>query len=120
MSETLTGWVRGKTLELDTEAPELDGKHVRVMLEPIDESAPDTVAVASSTSTDHWTGEAEMQWLSEHHDEFVGRWVALDGDRLIAVGDEARDVYAEAHARGVESPFVTFVAPNEPYCGGWL
>ena len=34
--------------------------------------------------------------------------VALDGDRLIAHGTQAREVYAAARAAGIKSPFVEF------------
>ena len=73
---------------------------------------------AASRSTS-WTGEAEMRWLREHGAEYAGRWVALDGDRLVAAGADGREVYREAHARGVGTPFVTFVEEDVPFVAGW-
>src|SRR4051812_10651586 len=32
----------------------------------------------------------EMNWLSTHREQYGGRWVALIGDRLLAVDDSAR------------------------------
>jgi hypothetical protein len=62
----------------------------------------------------------EMEWLKEHHHEYLEQWVALDGDRLIAHGKQAREVYAAARAAGLKSPFVEFIsAPNDPPFGGW-
>jgi hypothetical protein len=63
----------------------------------------------------------EMRWLSEHAAEYVGQWVALDGDRLLSHATEARQVYEDAHAAGVQVPFVVYVeAPDEFQWGGWL
>ena len=49
----------------------------------------------------------------------VGR---LNGDRLIASGPTAKEVYSKAKAEGVEIPFVELVADPErvPSTGGWL
>lgn len=64
--------------------------------------------------------DIEMRWLSEHETEFVGQWLALDGDRLIAHGPDAQQVYKEAFAAGVEAPFVVFAEdPQKPQWGGW-
>ena len=37
MATTKTGTVHGKTIELESPVPELDGKRVRVVLEAVDE-----------------------------------------------------------------------------------
>lgn len=37
----------------------------------------------------------EREWLTKHSREFVGKWVALDGDRLLAAGEDGLDVYRE-------------------------
>ena len=62
----------------------------------------------------------EMRWLIEHRDEYAGQWVALAGDRLIAHGSAAREVFAAARAAGVERPLVAQVEPKDalPF-GGW-
>jgi hypothetical protein len=39
---------------------------------------------------------------------------ALDGDRLIANGPTAKEVYAKAKAEGFEIPFVELVTDQEP------
>jgi hypothetical protein len=61
----------------------------------------------------------EFQWLSEHAREYAGQWVALDGDRLIAHGPDARSVYAAANADGAYMPLVTQVEDPDapPYIG---
>lgn len=51
----------------------------------------------------------ELRWLAEHWREYVGQWVALDGDRLIAHGPDAKEVYAAADADGAYLPLVDLV-----------
>jgi hypothetical protein len=63
-----------------------------------------------------------LRWLHENGEKYSGRWVALDGDRLIASGPTAKEVYSRAKAEGVEIPFVELVTDREPvpFTGGWL
>ncbi len=62
----------------------------------------------------------ELRWLKEHRHEYPEQWVALDGDRLVGHGPNAREVYAAARAAGVKSPFVEFIsAADELPFGGW-
>jgi Family of unknown function (DUF5678) len=53
--------------------------------------------------------EREMKWLREHAREYANQWVALDGDRLIAHGVDATEVYAAAGVDEARLPMVTFV-----------
>lgn len=48
--------------------------------------------------------ERERRWLDEHRDEYVGQWVALEGDHLLASGPDGRAVY-EAARGGRPRPF---------------
>lgn len=63
-----------------------------------------------------------LRWLYENREEYAGQWVALDGDRLIASGSTAKEVYSKAKTEGVEIPFVELVTDRErvPFTGGWL
>lgn len=64
--------------------------------------------------------EREMRWLSQHEAQYAGQWVALDGDRLLNHGTDARKVFAEAHAAGVDVPFMAYAeSPDELWVGGW-
>ncbi|MDQ3253161.1 MAG: DUF5678 domain-containing protein [Acidobacteriota bacterium] len=66
------------------------------------------------------THEREHAWIEAHRDEYLGQWVALDGDRLIAHGTNAREVYLAAREKGVKAPFLEQMMPSlEPYMGGW-
>jgi hypothetical protein len=66
--------------------------------------------------------EKSLRWLHENREKYSGQWVALDGDRLIASGPTAKEVYSKAKAEGVEVPFVELVTDREPMpsTGGWL
>lgn len=54
-----------------------------------------------------------MEWLRLHGKEYGGQWVALDGDRLIAHGPDAMDVYAAAKADGAYLPLIDYIEPAD-------
>jgi hypothetical protein len=61
---------------------------------------------------------SELEWLALNRAKYAGRWVALQGDALLAVGDSAREVYSAIAGReGV--PLVTRVDSEEesPFAG---
>jgi len=66
------------------------------------------------------TAEKEWRWIREHKEEYRGQWVALDGDRLVAHGTDARSVFEKARAVGVKVPALIEI-PSEPELpwGGW-
>ena len=59
----------------------------------------------------------EFEWLRQHEREYIGQWIALMGDQLIASGTVAKEVFAKARELGypramfilVEDPDVPFV-----------
>ena len=63
-----------------------------------------------------------LKWLHENQEKYSGQWVALDGDRLIASGPTAKEVYSKAKAESVETPFVELVTGREsgPFTEGSL
>lgn len=62
----------------------------------------------------------ELQWLKEHREQYVGHWIALDGDRLLANGPDAKEVYEKARSLGVRVPTVVRIEPwDELPFGGW-
>jgi hypothetical protein len=78
-------------------------------------------ARAEQTNPAYSTHKQERAWLEAHRDEYLGEWVALDGDRLLAHGSDARKVYEEARAKGVKAPFVERAGPKvDAFMGGWL
>ncbi len=50
--------------------------------------------------------ELERKWLEENGQEYAGRWVALDGDHLLATGSSAREVYATLKTAGISGSLV--------------
>ena len=57
-----------------------------------------------------------LRWLDEHRAEYLGQWVALDGDRLISHGTDGVLVHAQAKAAGIASPLLEHsVEDNEPF-----
>lgn len=75
------------------------------------------------TSQAHANRSAKsLRWMHENREKYSGQWVALDGDRLIASGSTAKEVYSKAKAEGVKIPFVELVTEGEsgPFTGGWI
>jgi uncharacterized protein (DUF433 family) len=63
--------------------------------------------------------QSEFGWLAENRQRYAGRWIALEGDKLLAVGDSVREVYA-ALANHAGTPLVTQVEPeDEHHFAGW-
>ena len=62
----------------------------------------------------------EFQWLATESASYAGQWVALDGNRLVAHGDELAIVSAAARAAGAVRPLLTHIRPEgELPFGGW-
>jgi len=60
--------------------------------------------------------EKEMQWFKDHYEQLEklqGRWIAIEGDTLIAEGDSFEAVYEATKEKGIEIPFVFLVPPKE-------
>src|SRR6185369_14324889 len=54
--------------------------------------------------------EQERAWIEAHREQYLNQWVALDGDRLIAHGIDAKRVYDEAREQGITSPYLERVS----------
>jgi Family of unknown function (DUF5678) len=69
---------------------------------------------------DYWRHDEErFQDSLRWGDEYLGQWVALDGDRLISHGPDAKKVYEEARATGVHAPFLKRIVKDDLPFGGW-
>lgn len=76
---------------------------------------------AQSSRPSYRTFERENAWLDAHRDEYLGQWVAVEGDSLVAHGTNPRQVYLAARDSGIEVPFLVRVEHREgPFTGGWL
>ena len=61
--------------------------------------------------------ETELRWLQEHSDrivEFVGQWIAINGNELVSHGRSLREVREAVRQRGIEQPLMFYVAGDEP------
>lgn len=71
----------------------------------------------------HETPDAErqakiQQWLADNRANYLGQWVALEGDRLIAHGTDRRKFVAEARASNLKGLFIhKFVTQELPFAG---
>lgn len=71
-----------------------------------------------STNAPYIDRTLEFQWMKEHEREYAGQWVALMGDKLIAHGRVAKEVFAQAKELGVSEALVYLVNDsNLPYMG---
>lgn len=77
-------------------------------------------SLPSAPEPRHDAHERERAWVDRHRDEYVDQWVALDGDKLLAHGIDARKVYLAARAAGVEVPYVERIKRDgAPPFAGW-
>lgn len=63
--------------------------------------------------------KAAEQWLKGNRAEYLGQWVCLYGDELIAHGTDALEVDRKARNAGIESPFLEHVVEEKYPFGGW-
>jgi predicted DNA-binding antitoxin AbrB/MazE fold protein len=62
---------------------------------------------------------AELEWLAHESRPYIGQWVALDGNRLVAHGPKLAAVKTAAQAAGVSRPFFASVPDDDMPFGGW-
>ena len=59
---------------------------------------------------------SELRWIQKHAREYIGQWVALDGDRVIAHSPDAQEVFAAVDADSAYLPLIHFVEdPDKHY-----
>lgn len=51
----------------------------------------------------------EYQWLQENRDEYDGKYVALDGETLVAVGDNYKEAAVKARDLGLSDALIVLV-----------
>jgi hypothetical protein len=77
-------------------------------------------ATNSSASDTATSGAQEQAWIESHWREYLGRWVALDGSRLLGEAAGPREALEKARALGVSAPFLMHVTePSDLPFGGW-
>jgi hypothetical protein len=76
---------------------------------------------AQASAPGYRTFDREHAWLDANRDRYLGQWVAVEGDALVAHGTNPRQVYLDARNSGIDVPYVVKVEQQqEPYTGGWL
>lgn len=62
---------------------------------------------------------SEVAWLQKHRDEYAGQWIALDGETLVASGDDLKEVASVARRLGAADALMIRVEPNDalPFAG---
>ncbi|MEP7038351.1 MAG: DUF5678 domain-containing protein, partial [Acidobacteriota bacterium] len=58
-------------------------------------------------------------WLRENREKYMNQWVCLDGDKLIAHGEDGQKVYRQAKEKRIEVPFMHHFVKETDW-GGWL
>lgn len=57
----------------------------------------------------------ENDWLAKHRDVYDGKYVALEGDNLLAYGDSAKEVVTKARELGINDALIVYVeGSNRP------
>jgi hypothetical protein len=89
----------------------------RELREALERKAVRAVAPYSAGADDR--RERERRWLNEHREEYLGQWVALEGDRLLASGPDGQAVYEAAREAGVRAPYLMRIEPRDelPFAG---
>ena len=61
------------------------------------------------------------KWLKENRAEYLGQWVCLYGDKLIAHGADGLEVHRQAKEKGIKSPYlVRVIEEPENFVGAWV
>jgi len=64
--------------------------------------------------------EREQEWLRLNGPRYAGQWVAIEGDKLVSHGANAKAVLQQARAAGVQQPLLMHIPKETPLpFGGW-
>src|SRR5687767_5436457 len=53
------------------------------------------------------------KWLAENREKYMNQWVCLEGDELIAHGEDALEVDRQAREAGIEAPFLEHIVEEK-------
>ena len=64
----------------------------------------------------------EIDWLKHNRNNYLGQWIVVEGDRLVAADADALTAYNAAADAGIEVPFLIHVVPDDPlpFVPAWL
>jgi hypothetical protein len=60
----------------------------------------------------------EMNWLAANKRRYAGRWIALEGEHLLAVANTSREVFSQLPANATP-PLVIFLDEEDLPFAGW-
>lgn len=86
------------------------GSRISVTVKDVDEGS-----AASPQPLGHRQREQESR--RTHGDVlrgYAGKWMVLEGEEIIAHGDDPADLVKQARERGIRSPYIFFVEPIQP------
>lgn len=91
-----------------------------LLIQKVDAPTPAQVQRRPTSGRQPVSRDREMRWLAENRTRYVGQWVVVEGDRLIANGSNSREVFQAAKQAGIEVPFLVQVESEDqlPF-GGW-
>jgi Family of unknown function (DUF5678) len=96
------------------------GVTVEVYLKEISESNNDDFPKVKKTN-EGVDLSLSQKWLNENQHNYLGKWVVLDGDKLIGASNNPKELVEVARNAGVKIPFVHFIDDDQrPFVGGWL
>ncbi len=70
---------------------------------------------ASATPSRLRFRERENEWRRTHADvlrAYAGQWLVLEGEQIVAHGDDPAPLVARAREHGIRSPYVFYVEPR--------
>ena len=59
----------------------------------------------------------EMNWLAANKRRFAGRWIALEGEHLLAVGNTSREVFSQLPANATPPLVIRINEEDSPFAG---
>jgi hypothetical protein len=111
-------------MELTLVLPESIGRQVRRLPDPNrfivevlaralrDREVADPAPLPDSREREDAWRNSNREFLQSH---FVGEWVVLEGEEIVAHSEDAAQAVGEARSKGVAVPFVFYVEPpREP------
>ena len=62
----------------------------------------------------------QLEWLKNNREKYAGKYVALNKDKVVGIGETLREASEKAKENGFFNSFVTFVySENDVPFGGW-
>ncbi|MBL8193093.1 MAG: hypothetical protein JNM06_04675 [Blastocatellia bacterium] len=120
MSKELLSEIIQQTEKLSLFEKEFLANHLIEQLHDSKEVSHKTPNNESTINNEIAKRKQHIQWVKDHQEEYAGKYVALDGYTLIAVGDSFAQVQQAAKQLGISKAFITQIfAPNSVVFGGW-